>query len=116
MPTVRFIDQASGRLLEDIAAEAGDVLIDVARFHELPLHWRCGQGTCGTCKVHIEHAGQPGTAKVGRKERNVMLRAGLIDAATAAAEEWPDTVETWRLACHLTLGDEDWRVLLPTAE
>jgi hypothetical protein len=49
----------------------------------VPLHWRCGQGTCGTCKVNIRHAGPEQAVMLGRKERNVLLRAGLIDASQA---------------------------------
>ncbi|WP_174875179.1 2Fe-2S iron-sulfur cluster-binding protein [Vogesella oryzae] len=98
-------------LIDD--AQPGDMLLDVARFHEVPLHWRCGQGTCGTCAVRIRHAGQPRDVKVGRKERNVLLRAALVDAAQAAQEVWLDTESTPRLACHLPLEDMAWQVLLP---
>ena len=94
-------------------AQPGDMLLDVARFHEVPLHWRCGQGTCGTCAVRIRHAAQPRQVQVGRKERNVLLRAGLIDAVQAAQEAWLDTEHTPRLACHLPLEEMDWQVLLP---
>lgn len=103
-----------GTLLAQVDdAQPGDMLLDVARFHDVPLHWRCGQGTCGTCAVHIRHAGQPREVMVGRKERNVLLRAGLIDAAMAACDSWPDTEATPRLACHLPLEETDWQVLLP---
>lgn len=111
MTTLQFL--RDGQPLAEVDACAGDLLIDVARFHEVPLHWRCGQGTCGTCAVHIAHAGQPATVKVGRKERNVLLRAGLIDVAQAAADTWPDTPQTVRLACHLLVTDEPWQVTLP---
>lgn len=102
-----------GRQLASVAAQPGDMLIDVARFYDVPLHWRCGQGTCGTCLVQLAHAAQPGLVKVGRKERNVLLRAGVIDAAQAGQEEWPDTPQTWRLACHLKVGVQPWQVTLP---
>ena len=102
-----------GQSLATVEACPGDVLIDVARFHEVPLHWRCGQGTCGTCVVQISHAGQPAVVKVGRKERNVMLRAGLISSVQAQQEDWPDAPQTPRLACHLMLDEHDWLVALP---
>ncbi len=104
----------AGVLLAQIDdAEPGDMLLDVARFHDVPLHWRCGQGTCGTCAVRIRHAAQPREVMVGRKERNVLLRAGLIDAAMAARDSWPDAEATPRLACHLALENMAWHVLLP---
>ncbi|MFC3626843.1 2Fe-2S iron-sulfur cluster binding domain-containing protein [Vogesella amnigena] len=111
---IRLSFWRGGALLAQIDdAQPGDMLLDVARFHEVPLHWRCGQGTCGTCAVHIRHAAQPREVMVGRKERNVLLRAGLIDAAPAVLESWPDTDATPRLACHLPLEDMAWQVLLP---
>ena len=111
MSRLRFV--RDGQLLAVVEAVAGDSLLDVARFHQLPLHWRCGQGTCGTCVVRIAHAAQPRMVQVGRKERNVLLRAGVIDAERAAAEQWPDDAATARLACHLWLDEHDWEVQLP---
>ena len=110
MPVIRFVDQHK-QTLATVACEAGDNLLDVARFHEVPLHWRCGQGTCGTCKVQRLDDGAHQACKVGRKERNVLLREKLIDPALATSEDWPDQYQRWRLACHLTVGDEDWMVL-----
>ena len=111
MTLLRF--ERGGQLLAEVEASAGDMLIDVARFHDVPLHWRCGQGTCGTCAVRLRHADQPQRVMVGRKERNVLLRAGLCDAAAAASEQWPDAPETVRLACHLYVGDVPWHITLP---
>jgi hypothetical protein len=34
----------------------------------------------------------------------VLLRAGLIDAAQAAQESWPDVSAGWRLACHVPVS------------
>ncbi len=112
MPQLRFVDQQQ-RLLAELEAQPGDLLLDVARLADVPLHWRCGQGTCGTCKVRISHAGPAQPVLPSRKERNVLLRAGLIDKAEAAAESWPDVSAGWRLACHLVVGEEDWLVLCP---
>ncbi|RMC98467.1 (2Fe-2S)-binding protein [Aquitalea palustris] len=112
MPQLRFVDQQQ-RLLAELEAQPGDLLLDVARLADVPLHWRCGQGTCGTCKVRISHAGPAQPVLPSRKERNVLLRAGLIDKAEAAAESWPDVSAGWRLACHLAVGEEDWLVLCP---
>jgi ferredoxin len=109
----RLVFERGGQRIAELDASPGDVLIDVARFHDVPLHWRCGQGTCGTCAVCIRHPAQPQQVKVGRKERNVLLRAGLCDAAAAASEQWPDAPETVRLACHLYVADVPWHISLP---
>lgn len=101
-----------GVLLASVEACEGDLLIDVARFHEVPLHWRCGQGTCGTCVVHVSHAAQPAHAQLGGKERNVLLRAGFCTAAAAREPQWDDLPDTPRLACHLKVAEQDWQVHL----
>ncbi|WP_434626915.1 2Fe-2S iron-sulfur cluster-binding protein [Chromobacterium sp. CV08] len=110
MSRIRFVAE-DGALLNEAEATAGDNLLDVARLAEVPLHWRCGQGTCGTCKVRI--AGMATPQRPGRKERNVLLRAGAIDAELAASDEWREA-EPWRLACHLAVEEgADWEVLCP---
>ncbi|MGR2663976.1 2Fe-2S iron-sulfur cluster-binding protein [Chromobacterium haemolyticum] len=109
MPTIRFVDE-NGALLGEQQAAAGDNLLDLARLADVPLHWRCGQGTCGTCKVRLATPGAE--QRPSRKERNVLLRAGAIDAALAASECWTEA-RPWRLACHLHLSEEDWEVECP---
>jgi ferredoxin len=114
MTQVRFVQ--NGKLLAELEAVPGDKLIDVARFHELPLHWRCGQGTCGTCKLKLTLPAGHGELKVGRLERNTLLRNGLIDSAAACAAEWPADNGRWRLACHVAVGEADMLVELPEPE
>jgi ferredoxin len=109
----RLVFARGGQCIAELDASLGDALIDVARFHDVPLHWRCGQGTCGTCAVRLQHAAQPQQVQVGRKERNVLLRAGLCSAAEAASEQWLDAPGTVRLACHLYVGDVPWHITLP---
>ncbi|MEN3810228.1 2Fe-2S iron-sulfur cluster-binding protein [Chromobacterium piscinae] len=109
MSRIRFVSE-SGVLLNESEAMAGDNLLDIARLADVPLHWRCGQGTCGTCKVRI--AGMAAPQRLGGKERNVLLRAGAIGAELAASKEWNEP-EPWRLACHLEVTEEDWIVCCP---
>ena len=90
----------------EIEAPTGSKLIDtvreLAREGQLPLYWRCGQGTCGACLVYLEHArsaeGLPIT--LSGKERNVLARKGLLDATQQAAPSLPDNATLPRLACH----------------
>ncbi|POZ60398.1 2Fe-2S iron-sulfur cluster-binding protein [Chromobacterium alticapitis] len=110
MSRIRFLRE-DGSLLGESEAEPGDNLLDIARLADVPLHWRCGQGTCGTCKVRV--SGMAAPQRPGRKERNVLLRAGAIDAAQAASEEWNESA-SWRLACHLAVEEgRDWIVSCP---
>lgn len=111
MPVVSFVD-ADGVALARVDAMPGDTLIDVARFHGVDLHWRCGQGTCGTCAVHLVHAGQPAEIAPRGMERNALARAGRVSAAQAAQPRWADTADTWRLACHVVVGERELEVRL----
>lgn len=110
MPWVNFVSEA-GDLLARVEAAPGDNLLDIARLNDVPLHWRCGQGTCGTCRVHLRHAAQPAALVLGGKARNVMLRAGLLEPDAPALQI--DDEHLWRLACHLCLQDDDLTVIVP---
>ncbi|MCW3478527.1 2Fe-2S iron-sulfur cluster-binding protein [Neisseriaceae bacterium JH1-16] len=107
MPTVRFVRSADRQLVAEVEALAGDNLTDLARFHEVPMAWRCGQGTCGTCLVRLEHEGQPQALAMRGIERNVLKRIHDID--TSAAVDCPETA---RLACHVTVGEQPLTVWL----
>ena len=92
-----------------IAAKPGQRLIEpvreLVRDGELPLHWRCGQGTCGACVVYLTHAesGAEYPLSMNGRERNVLRRLGLLDDAQANATSLPDTPALPRLACDVLL-------------
>lgn len=110
MPWVHFVAEA-GTSLGRIEAHCGDNLLDLARLHEIPLHWRCGLGTCGTCRVHLRHAAQPGEITLSPRTLHVMQRAGLLPAD--APPHQVDDAGLWRLACHLSVGEDDLTVIVP---
>lgn len=112
MSWVRFYAADGVTLLFEEQGTSGDSLLEMARRLDAPLHWRCGQGTCGTCLVRLRHAGQPGRFTPSARERNVLTRFGH---AASADIPWPDTAQTWRLACHVVLGEHPLDVLLPPA-
>ena len=112
MPVVSFTNE-QGDLLARVAAEPGAVVLDLVRQHAIPLHWRCGQGTCGTCRLRIAHAAQPRPLVLSGKERNVLLREGLLPGVRPdAADIMADLAEQWRLACHVTVESFDFTVIL----
>jgi len=111
MPSVTF--ERAGQRLAEVEAMPGDKLIDLTRFHDLPLRWRCGQGTCGTCKLHVHLPPNSPAMVLGCMERNVLLREKLIDSAAALSAEWPADCGRWRLACHTEVGEGDMTVCLP---
>lgn len=112
MVRVRFFRPPQDEAFACVQAAQGDLLLDVARSHDLPLHWRCGQGTCGTCRIFLEHSQQPALFTPSSRERNVLKRFGFA-ASTEAV--WPDRPDTWRLACHVSVGSEDLDIHLPEA-
>ena len=101
MPCVQF--RRGEMLLAEVEAEPGQRLLDLALAHSLPLHWRCGQGTCGTCRVWllIDSAGQR-----TRMEENVLLNT--LNEPCLEREG-----ECLRLACHVKVGVIDLTVELP---
>lgn len=105
MPIVTF---HSDRLPEPlrVTAQDGETLLEVVRRAGLPLWWRCGQGTCGACRVSVAHAGQPRVITMRRKERNVMIRHGLLPKSAIATDDFPDTPEANRLACHVVIDTD----------
>ena len=112
MSVVHFVS-SQGISLARVEASEGDLLLDLARVNDVPLHWRCGQGTCGTCLVHIQYDAQPQSQHLGRKERNVLVRAGLLSVEDAASDTLIDQSGTWRLACHVRMTDDDCTVVVP---
>lgn len=109
MPLIRFVNE-QGEMLEEVEAQQGDAILDLARLLDAPLHWRCGQGTCGTCKVMVTP--EPCFPVLGNKERNVLLRAGLGEPVLNA-EQQVVSVGGWRLACHLHVPEVDCQVVCP---
>jgi len=99
--------------LARIDAAVGDQLLDLARAHDVPIYWRCGQGTCGTCKVRVLHTRQPCQLLITRKEHNVLLRAGLLERAADDGVTVDDLPTSWRLACHVYLTEQDITIVVP---
>lgn len=107
MYKLTFISLQDNRRLE-YTAQAQSTLISAVRSlvsdGKLQLAWRCGQGTCGACKVRLEHAGSGSMVTLGGKEKNVMIRhAGL---AADSPLTIPDTPELVRLACHIQIKSD----------
>ena len=78
---------------QDVAAMAGDRLLDVAQAAGLPLEGTCGgQLACATCHVVLDEAGFARLPPAGEEEED------MLDLATGARR-------TSRLACQIRLTD-----------
>lgn len=101
MPFVDFCFMPSGPLRVAYQPDGSTTLLELARLEELPLHWRCGLGTCGTCAVKLTViAGQE--QQMGNKERNVLAHHGKPEKQNAS--DW-----RWRLSCSYILDGSDLR-------
>jgi len=105
---------AAGAPLAEATAPLGSRLIDTIRRltqqNRLQTRWRCAQGTCGSCLVHIEHAQSGRPITLSALERNVLIRHGHLPAESAA--QTSDVRQTPRLACHVHC-QQDMLVYLP---
>jgi ferredoxin len=95
MPHVIFRYGAS-EVVVDYRPDGQTSVLELARRHDIPLPWRCGLGTCGSCVAFVtvlDGAPMP----MGRKERNVLDREGKLEPGR-------------RLTCSYLLTGENLRV------
>lgn len=93
MPTIRFISAAGDRT-QEVEAQAGDCLLDVAQAAGQPLEGTCeGQMACSTCHVIVSAEDFARLPPASEAEED------MLDLAAAATR-------TSRLACQIVLTDE----------
>ena len=91
MPIVRFIS-ADGEKTQEVQAQAGDCLLDVAQAAGQPLEGTCeGQMACSTCHVIVSAEDFAKLPPASEAEED------MLDLAAAATR-------TSRLACQITIG------------
>ena len=103
----------SPRLKKDVTvyAVAGDTktLLAVAKQHDIPLHFECENGECGSCQVQVKvlSGNTPYGVALTEKEKTVLRFAGKITAEQIADAETRDIPPPWRLACQFIVRNED---------
>ncbi len=91
MPIVRFIS-ADGEKTQEVQAQAGDCLLDVAQAAGQPLEGTCeGQMACSTCHVIVSAEDFAKLPPASEAEED------MLDLAAAATR-------TSRLACQITIS------------
>ncbi|MBA4256312.1 MAG: ferredoxin [Polaromonas sp.] len=94
-----------------VYAVAGDTktLLSVAKAHNVPLHFECENGECGSCQVEVSVLSNhtPTGVALTEKEKTVLRYAGKITAEQIADAETKDLPPPWRLACQLVVRHED---------
>ena len=92
MTNIRFVS-ADGRHVQEVRAEPGERLLDVAQAHGQPLEGTCeGQMACSTCHVIVEPADFPKLPPASEEEED------LLDLAS-------HVTRTSRLACQIWLDE-----------
>jgi ferredoxin len=102
--TVRFVS-ADGEKVQEVAAKAGDSLLDVGQAAGQPLEGTCeGQMACSTCHVIVD------TEDFDKLPRATEAEEDMLDLAAAATR-------TSRLSCQirLTKGMDKLTVRIPPA-
>ena len=98
MPSVTFCGGEMNAAFQCEYQPGGEpTVLELARRHQLPLYWRCGLGTCGTCAVRLTVTEGP-LRPIDSKERNVLAREGK------------PVEQGWRLACGYWLSGETLKV------
>jgi ferredoxin len=93
MIRVRFIS-ADGAAVQEVDANAGDILLDVAQAAGQPLEGTCeGQMACSTCHVIVSAEDFSKLPRASEDEED------MLDLAAA-------TTRTSRLSCQIVLADE----------
>ena len=110
MANVTFSSPAMKKDLT-VYAVAGDTrtLLAVAKEHNVPVHFECENGECGSCTVQVSVLSQkaPMAIHLTEKEKTVLKLAGKINQDQITAAEVNDMPPPWRLACQYIVRDED---------
>ncbi len=103
----------SPRMPRDLTvyAVAGDThtLLSVAKANQVPVHFECENGECGSCAIQVSvlSGKTPIGVSLTEKEKSVLKYAGKITQAQIEAAETQDLPPPWRLACQFIVRDED---------
>lgn len=94
-----------------VYAVAGDTktLLAVAKANNVPVHFECENGECGSCqvKVTVLSGKTPMGIALTEKEKTVLRLAGKITQQQIDDAEAKDLPPPWRLACQFVVRDED---------
>ena len=110
MANVTFSSPAMKKDLT-LYATAGDTrtLLAVAKEHNIPVHFECENGECGSCAVQVAVLAnkQPLASHLTEKEKVALKLAGKISKEQIADAELKDIPPPWRLACQFLVRDEE---------
>ncbi|ANJ66243.1 ferredoxin [Halothiobacillus diazotrophicus] len=110
MANVTFTSPAMKKDLT-VYAIAGDngTLLALAQANQVPVHFECENGECGSCAVQVSVLSDktPMAISLTEKEKTALKLAGKITQAQITDAEVNDMPPPWRLACQYIVRDED---------
>ena len=95
-----------------VAGHRGTIL-SVAKSHNIPIPFDCGDGDCGSCVVEVKHLNPKVRYGIGltEKEKELLKQLGKITKEEVENTEVNDMPPRYRMACQCFVRDEDIRVI-----
>lgn len=81
-------------------ASPADVLLALAKNHNLNIPFDCEDGECGSCAVMIEEVGEKSAHHMTERELDTLIRENIITKAEADEAIEKDEMTKVRLACQ----------------
>ena len=106
--TFRSPVMAKDRTVYAVAGERG-TLLSLAKAHNIPIPFDCGDGECGSCLVEVSYLGEgePMSLTMHEKEKEILRQLGKITPEEIENAEVRDMPSRHRLACQYTVRHED---------
>ena len=123
MPLITFSSPLhKDKTVYAVAGSHTQTVLQLAKEHNIPIDFGCGDGECGTCLIKVKSLDQKHNNKYGHmggpltdKETKVLKTLGKITDAQIEQMRVDDLPSTeWRLACQMILRDEDMLIEFPS--
>jgi len=94
-----------------VAGSHTETVLKIAKANNIPMHFDCGDGECGSCLVRVTSIDRTKETRMGGpltdKEVDVLRQLGKISQAEVETMLVDDLPTEWRLACQMIPRDED---------
>ncbi|SNY92914.1 Ferredoxin [Cohaesibacter sp. ES.047] len=95
------------------AASHKKTVLSLAKEHNIPVRFDCGDGECGSCVIKVTDI-DGGPTHMGvhmtDKEKTVLREIGKLTKDQLEKVIVNDMPSDWRLACQMIVRDEDIRI------
>jgi ferredoxin len=81
-------------------ASPADVILAIAKNHNVPIPFECEDGECGSCIVEVEEVGEKSAHHMTEKELEKLVSLGALTQAEADELTDKDLMSKYRLACQ----------------